>query len=333
VSEYVVEGPFFDDLHVGDVFAGAPALTLTDGLAAAHRAIVGDRMRLALDHPLCEAVVGRGPIAHPSLVWDVSIGQSTLATQRVKANVFYRGLAFHRMPVLGDTLSTVTRVVSLRQNSRQPRREPTGLAALRVETLDQQRRLVLTFWRCAMLPLRGDWCPDAPQADLSDVGSDLDESAFGTVVSGWRLGGFRKSVTGRHFDALVAGDSWMVDGGDVVSSAPELARLTLNVAKAHHDAGAAGGARLVYGGHTIGIALAQATRALPDLVTVAGWHGCEHLAPVFEGDTLFSVLVLERTQPLPGGGLAHLRSRVRAVAPGADEFRDVLDWRFVGVFS
>ena len=32
-------------------------------------------------------------LAHPALVSDVAIGQSTLATQRVKANLFYRGLA------------------------------------------------------------------------------------------------------------------------------------------------------------------------------------------------------------------------------------------------
>ena len=41
--------------------------------------------------------------------------------------------------------------------------------------------------------------------------------------------------------------------GDVVSSAPELARLTLNIAATHHDS-RVGGRRLVYGGHTIGLA-------------------------------------------------------------------------------
>ena len=89
-----------------------------------------------------------------------------------------------------------------------------------------------------------------------------------------------------------------IEGGDVVDSAPELARLTLNVAMAHHDATSTGdGRRLVYGGHTIGLAAAQATRALPTLVTILGWHACDHTAPVFEGDTL--------------------RSRARARAPRA----------------
>ena len=50
-----------------------------------------------------------------------------------------------------------------------------------------------------------------------------------------------------------------VIGGDVVTSASELARLTLDIAQVHHDARAGGGRRLVYGGHTIGIAAAQVT--------------------------------------------------------------------------
>jgi acyl dehydratase len=131
---------------------------------------------------------------------------------------------------------------------------------------------------------------------------------------------------------LTPGKVWDVAGGDVVSSAPELARLTLNVAMVHHDAGDSTAGRLVYGGHTIGLAATQATRALPNLVTIVGWHSCDHLAPVREGDTLRSSIELERIEALAsGGGLVHLRSRVRAVSPGGAQ--DVLDWRFIGVMA
>jgi acyl dehydratase len=121
----------------------------------------------------------------------------------------------------------------------------------------------------------------------------------------------------------------------VVDSAPLLARLTLNVAMAHLDAGsAAHGRRLVYGGHTIALAAAQATRAIPGLVTILGWHSADHPAPVFEGDTLRSRIELEDRDPLPDGGeLVHLRSRVTAArADGAGD-QEVLDWRFVGVLA
>ncbi|EUA43143.1 hypothetical protein I553_8218 [Mycobacterium xenopi 4042] len=113
----------------------------------------GDRLRLPLDADLSAAVTGApAALAHPGLVWDVAIGQTTLATQRVKANLFYRGLVFHRFPVIGDTLYTRTEVVGLRANRPKPGRAPTGLTALRMTTIDQADRLVLDFYRCAMLP-------------------------------------------------------------------------------------------------------------------------------------------------------------------------------------
>jgi acyl dehydratase len=83
--------------------------------------------------------------------------------------------------------------------------------------------------------------------------------------------------------------------GDVVSSAPELARLSLNIAAAHHDS-RVGGRRLVYGGHTIGLALGQASRLLPNLVTVLGWEFCDHTGPVHEDDTLSSELHIESSR-------------------------------------
>ena len=85
------EGPYFDELAVGQEFGGPPGITLTSGLAAAHQAITGDRLPLVADHELCREVTGGAPLASPNLVWDVAIGQSTVVTQHVKANLFYRG--------------------------------------------------------------------------------------------------------------------------------------------------------------------------------------------------------------------------------------------------
>jgi acyl dehydratase len=331
-------GPYFDELAVGQGFNGSPGLTLTEGLAAAHQAITGDRLALALDHELCHQVTGGGPLAPPSLVWDVAIGQSTVVTQHVKANLFYRGLAFRRVPRLGDTLRTLTRVVALRQNRPREGRAPTGLAVLRITTVDQQRRPVLDFWRCAMLPLRNQDAQTGQEDELESAGHPADLASLHGLVGGWRLDRFAWQAGWPRYADLRKGQSWVVPGGDVVTSAPELARLTLNVAMVHHDAAAAGGQRLVYGGHAIGLALAQAARSLPAIVTVAAWHGCDHLGPVHEGDTLHSTISIEQVDDLPGGGgLVHLRSQVQAEAPGAQARavapRDVLDWRYIAVVA
>jgi acyl dehydratase len=328
-----IGGPFFEDLQVGDLLESAPALTLTDGHAALHQAIVGGRLRLALDATLSRAVMGSpAPVAHPGLVCDVAVGQSTLVTQRVIANLFYRGLVLRRAPVIGDTLRTTTEVVALRQNRARPGRAATGLAVLRIHTVDQEGRPVLDFWRCAMLPLRDPDGATGHDGDLDAIPSELDPVALRGAVDGWDLAAFRAAVPGPHGEELAPGARWTLEGGDVVSAAPELARLSLNIAAAHHDASGSGGRRLVYGGHTIGLAAAQATRALPNLVTIVAWHGCDHVGPVSEGDTLVSELELERLEPLAtGGSLVHLRSRVRARR--GTEQADVLDWRFVAVMA
>lgn len=316
----IAEGPYFDELIVGQTFPAASAVTLTDGVAAAHQAVVGDRLTLALDEPLARTVTGGGRIAHPALVWDIAIGQSTVATHHVKANLFYRGLAFRRAPVLGDTLSTVATVAGLRRNRDRDGRPPTGLVALQITTADQNDRPVLDFWRCAMLPLRDSSAGAEHMDDLDPIGGGaiVDDATF---LTHWDLEAFPGGSPPEP------GSTIEVAGGDTVSNAPELARLILNVARVHHDPTAAGGRRLVYGGHTIGVALSQATRAFPGIVTVIGWHGCDHLGPVYEGDILRSTIEVGEIRRRTNVVLVDLRSLVTA-----DDDRPVLDWRYVAAF-
>lgn len=314
------EGPYFDDLRVGDVFDTAPSLTLTDGRAGVHQSILGGRLRLSLDAGLSRRVAGAA-LADPSLVWDVAIGQSTLVTRRVIANLFYRGLAFHRLPAIDDTLHTRTEVVGLRQTSRRP----AGLAALRITTRDQDDRLVLDFWRCAMLPLSSDDVQTGFADDLGVVGHAPDLSAVTAAVASWDLTPLGTPT------ARTAGDRWELHAGDVVSGAPELARLTLNLAHVHHDRYAQPSGRLVYGGHTIGIALAQVTRALPELLAIAGWHGCDHTGPVREGDTLTTTVEIEADEAVATGVRALTLRALVAARRDDQPAAPVLDWRFTAL--
>ena len=151
--------------------------------------------------------------------------------------------------------------------------------------------------------------------------------------AGWRLEALRARAGGPAAADLVPGAVFEIEGGETVTAAPELARLTLNVATAHTDAtGSAHGRRLVYGGHTISIAAAHLTRALPRLATIVAWAGCDHLGPVFEGDVLRTELRVEGVEPAANGGLVDLRALVSAYRPN-DEEAPVLDWRFVALVA
>ncbi|CAA9495152.1 MAG: 2-methylfumaryl-CoA hydratase [uncultured Solirubrobacteraceae bacterium] len=328
-----VGGPYWEELSVGARYVEFPAMTLNEGHAALHQSIVGDRLRLALDATLSERVAGRR-LAHPMLVCDVSIGQSTLPTQRVIGNLFYRRLMLRRLPAIGDTLKTTTEIVALKRNTIKAGRTPTGLAVLHIVTTDQEDRPILDYWRCAMLPI-GDVGASQPHADdLDRFPADLPADALHAPLDGIDLGAYRDAVPGVHFAGLTAPTTWALDGGDSVTAATELVRLSLNLAKAHSDPGSHhSGKRLVYGGHTIGIAAGHLTRTLPNLVTIIGWHHCNHLGPVFEGDVLRSTVHLEGTEALPGGG-GLVTLRIEVSAQRADGALDgVLDWRLVGAMA
>ncbi len=338
IERVEVGGPYFEDFVVGQMFDDAPALTLTPGHAALHQALTGDRLRLALDAELSRAVTGtERQVAHPNLVCDVAIGQSTGPTQRVVGNLFYRGLVLLSPVFLADTLHTRTWVVALKQNRVREGRPATGLVALRIQTENQRSEPVLDFWRCPMIPLRGPTGETGHDDQFVAIPEELDrESVRRAVPAGWRLQELRDRVGGEHFEDVSEGTIWEIEGRDTVTAAPELVRLTLNLAAAHSDAGATpSGKRLVYGGHTISIAAAHTTRALPNLATIVAWHGCDHLGPVFEGDVLRTELTLESKEPLQQGGLLDLRAIVWAErdSDGESVEIEVLDWRFVGVMA
>ncbi|MGO9751864.1 MAG: MaoC family dehydratase [Solirubrobacteraceae bacterium] len=334
-----VGGPWFEDFVLGQVFDDAPAMTLTSGHAALHQAILGDRLRMALDVTLSREVTRHDqPLAHPQLVCDVAIGQSTGPTQRVRGNLFYRGLVLLHPVFLGDTLFTRTEVVALKQNRKRAGAPATGLVVLRMRTWDQDDRPVLDFWRCPMIPLRDADAMTGHADSFDAIPAELDRAAVRTAApTAWRLDPLRERAGGLTAAELVPGSVFEVESGETVTSATELARLTLNVATAHTDAmgSAAHGKRLVYGGHTISVAAAHATRALPKLATIVAWAGCDHLGPVFEGDVLRTELHVERVEPLEDGALVDLRALVSAHRFDADyeEEAPVLDWRFVALMA
>jgi acyl dehydratase len=48
--------PYFEDFFVGQDFSDVPSVTVTEGMAALHQGLFGDRNRLTLDQPLCQSV-------------------------------------------------------------------------------------------------------------------------------------------------------------------------------------------------------------------------------------------------------------------------------------
>ena len=325
-----ISGPYFEDFTLGMEY-DAPAVTLTSGHAAQYQATFGDRLRLPLDHHASAQMTGSATaLVHPLLATHVAIGQSTWASQRVKANLFYRGMLLQSQVFLGDTLHTLSKVVGLRQNRFQPGRAATGIVALEMHTRNQRGATVLQGWRCPMIPCRDDTVATGHVDLLEHIGATPDAARLVTAAPlDWLQSKSAASWRGARAADFAPGDRVSVVARDTITSAPELVRLTLNMAMAHTDSRLSYlGDRLVYGVHVVSTAFAQLTRALPNLVTIIAWERCDHLAPALENDRLRSEATLLDITTVAGGAILKLRAETWAARGASESETRVLDWTF-----
>lgn len=332
-----ITGPFFEDFTLGQRMEAPPSVTLTPGHMIFHQALFGDRLRLPLDQELCKKVTQRNALlVNPHLFFNTAVGLTTYASQNVKGNLFYRGLVFKKPVFVGDTITATTQVVALRQNKIKAGRPATGMVVLEMRMTNQHQEELMHFWRCPMISCRDPQIQTGHADSFDVIPAEISwEALASSVPSNWDLAAFREATSGEHFHQIETNTRYRIHSRDTVTTAPELVRATLNMAMVHVDAHASNyGKRLVYGGHTIAMAAAQILRALPNVVTVLGWRACDHVAPVFENDTLRTeVTVLEKYPLAPEGGLLDLHAEVFANRAedleNPSEETKVLDWKLI----
>ena len=120
-------------------------------------------------------------------------------TQRVIANLFYRGLVLRRAPLIGDTLRTTTEVVALRAEQRARRTAPpTGLAVLRIAHRRPGgapgARLLALRDAAAARPARR--APATPTTSTRSAARARRRRRSRRRVAGWDLAAFRAARPG-----------------------------------------------------------------------------------------------------------------------------------------
>ena len=317
------DGPYYDWLTPGQQLVPQHAVTLDDGLASVYQSMCGEALALPLSAPLCLSVTGKSArLASPGLVVNLSIGQSTVATRRAIANLFYRNMRVLRPVHLGETLHTVVTIKAMSDASSKPGQPLRGKALLGITTT-ADGEVVLDYERCALLPVSQGGSLPGLSADVGPADSPLDLAAYADLLPrDWNA------------DAFAITDEWSTatDGTrDHVDLAAGFARLTHNRAIVHRDATASVyGKRLVYGGHVVALAQASLTRCLPHIATVVAWHSCSHTGPAFEGDLLeFEHRLAGEHRGMNGWALHAVEITGRAVRETAID--EILRWTVIVV--
>jgi 2-methylfumaryl-CoA hydratase len=285
-------GNFFEDFRLGQVLRHATPRTVTAGFNVLYCALYGTRFAVQSSDPFATAIgYARAPI-DDLLVFHLVFGKTVPdISLNAVANLGYAGCRFLAPVYPGDTLSAVSEIIGLKENSNRT----TGIVYLRSTGFKQDGTRVLEYVRWVMVrkrdkaaPAPGDHVPRLPVAvepsTLGDACPPIDGAAYDFTLAG----------SPHRFADYAAGETMdHVDGVTVEEAEHQIAtRLYQNAARVHFNQFAQGqersGRRLIYGGHVISIARALSFNGLANAFHIAGINGGRHVAPLFAGSTVFA---------------------------------------------
>src|SRR5580704_15194693 len=228
-------GNFFEDFRLGQVIEHATPRTLTAGDAALYTALYGTRFAVQSSDAFAKAIgYPRAPL-DDFLVFHVVFGKTVPdISLNAVANLGYAGCRFLAPVYPGDTLSAVSEVVGLKENSsrktgivfvRSTGYTPTGLKVL------EYVRWVMVRKRDEAAPTPGDHVPRLPEALLPSMLGDacprIDIAAYDFTLAGspCRFGDY---AVGEKIDHI--------DGVTVEEAEHQIAtRLYQNTARIHFN--------------------------------------------------------------------------------------------------
>lgn len=306
-------GNFFEDFRVGMRIRHATPRTLTEGDRSLYIGLTGSRTALGTaDTGAAQLGLPRRPLEE-LLVFNTAFGKTVPdISLNAVANLGYAEVRFLAHVWPGDTLAVESEVIGLKENSSRK----NGVVYVRSTARNQHGHEVLSWIRWVMVHKR----------DHSVACGPAQVPATEPVVPAGRLWHGDHGPAVREICGLTGVDNLWEDyatgeridhpGAMTVNDSDHsiATRLYQNTANAHFDGfamAAAGGQRLVYGGHVMSLCKALSYDGLENALSILAINGGSHVNPTYAGDTIAcATQVLDK----PDLGLAHVGAlRLRTV--------------------
>lgn len=291
-------GNFFEDFYLGQVLHHATPRTITDGDAALYIALTGSRHILHCAQPVAHALGYRDRPVEDLLAFHIAFGKTVpdISVNAV-ANLGYADVKFLVPVYAGDTLSTTSTVIGLKQNSS----GTNGVVYVHSVSQNQSQHTVLEWKRWVMVhkqdqsrPAPDTVIPELPRVvsvENLHLPAFLDATQFETAVTGGT----------RLWDDYAVGERINHPAGMTVDDSDHTlaTKLYQNNARLHFDEqmmkSTPFGRRLMYGGHVISVCRALSYDGLENVLGIAAINAGTHCNPSFGGDTFYTwTEVLER---------------------------------------
>ena len=249
-------GNYFEDFTVGQVITHATPRTVTEGDRALYGAIYPTRFAIPSSSTFAGSV-GLSPQPVEDLIaFHIAFGKTVPdISLNAVANLGYAECRFTAPVAPGDTLSTTSEVIGLKQNSN----GASGVVYVRSTATNQRGETVLEWARWVMVHKRDRDAP-APETVIPALASAVAPEDL-VVPRGLSFTNYDPGAAGEpHLlgDYEIGEKIDHVDGVTINDAEHMMAtRLWQNTAKVHFNTQARpDGNRLVYGGHVISLARA-----------------------------------------------------------------------------
>lgn len=308
------EGRYFEDFTIGETIVHATPRTITEGDAALYIALTGSRHIVHCAKPVAHSLGLEDKTIDDLLMFHIAFGKSVpdISVNAV-ANLGYAEVKFEHPVYAGDTLTTQTEVIGLKQNSS----GKNGIVFVRSTSFNQNHKPVLSWVRWVMVHKKDLQAP-APETVLPELDTVVAVEDL-IIPDALDAKDFDLDVTGseRLWDDFEVGERLNHPAGMTVDDSDHTlaTKLYQNNARLHFDdlmmQQSAFGKRLMYGGHVISICRALSYDGLENALFIAAINAGTHANPSFGGDTFYTWTEVLEKWPIPGrNDLGALRLRM-----------------------
>lgn len=295
ISTKINAGRFFEDFILNEVIQHATPRTISAGDCALYIALTGARNPLHCSDPFAKSLGYEAAPVDDLLAFHIAFGKTVpdISVNAV-ANLGYADVRFIQPVFVGDTLSTSSQVIGLRQNSS----GKSGVVWVRSTSINQRGEPVLSWVRWVMIHKdvshKNDLKRTPPMTVVPTLPSfvaleNLNVPAYFSV---------------KRFDAAASGGQYFWEdyqAGERINHAAGMTinpadhtlatRLYQNNARLHFDdymmKDSSFGQRLVYGGVPISLCRSLSFEGLENAISILAINAGTHANPSFAGDTIY----------------------------------------------
>jgi len=296
-------GNYFEDFRLGQELIHAIPRTVTEGDVALYTALFGSRFVINSSDQFAAGLgLPRAPV-DSLLAFHMVFGKTVPdISLNAVANLGYANGRFGQPVYPGDTLTTTSTVIGLRQN----KDGKHGVVYVRSVGVNQRDEVVVDYVRWVMVR-KQDLNVPAPETVIPDLPEAV--KVRDLVIP--------HSLCAERYDITRSGSPYLwedyevgeridhVDGMTIEEAEHMLAtRLYHNTAKVHFNQHVERegrfGRRIIYGGHIISLARALSFNGLANTLNVAAINAGRHTNPTFAGDTIYAWSEVLGKLALPG---------------------------------